>query len=79
MTPEAQAEMIRGMVAGLSDRLAAGGGTPAEWARLVAAYGVLQDKPAAADAWARAQAALAADPEALEKVRAAAVQAGVAQ
>ena len=41
MTAEERQEMIRGMVAGLSDRLATEGGSPEEWARLIGALGVL--------------------------------------
>lgn len=41
MTPEDRAAMIENMVAGLSQRLAEEGGPPSDWARLIAAYGVL--------------------------------------
>lgn len=41
MTVEERQDMIRGMVEGLSDRLATEGGTPPEWARLITALGVL--------------------------------------
>ncbi len=79
MSPEDRAAMIRGMVAGLAERLAQGEGTAAEWARLIRAYGVLGDREAAAAAWAQAQTALAATPAAVAEVRAAAVAAGVAE
>lgn len=79
MTPEERTAMIRTMVAGLAERLADGGGTAEEWARLIRAYGVLGDKDAAAAAWAQAQAALAQTPDAVAQVRAAAVSAGVAE
>jgi len=41
MSPEDRAAMIQNMVAGLSQRLAEEGGPPSDWARLIAAYGVL--------------------------------------
>ncbi|SPJ22474.1 c-type cytochrome biogenesis protein CcmI [Palleronia abyssalis] len=41
MTPEAREEMIRGMVEGLSQRLATEGGPAPDWARLISALGVL--------------------------------------
>lgn len=41
MTGSERMEMIEGMVAGLSDRLASEGGTPEEWAQLIGALGVL--------------------------------------
>tara|TARA_R110002124_G_scaffold11597_2_gene55145 strand:- start:3543 stop:4850 length:1308 start_codon:yes stop_codon:yes gene_type:complete len=61
-------EMIRGMVSRLSDRLATQGGSPAEWARLIRAYGVLGD-PARAHAIAdEARQVFAATPEALAQI-----------
>ncbi|MFC0199503.1 c-type cytochrome biogenesis protein CcmI [Paracoccus rhizosphaerae] len=41
MSAEDRQQMIEGMVAGLQQRLASEGGSPAEWARLVDALGVL--------------------------------------
>ncbi|ACL59046.1 c-type cytochrome biogenesis protein CcmI [Methylobacterium nodulans] len=55
---EDQRSAIRGMVAGLDQRLAAEGGSPEEWARLVRSYGVMGERDKAADALARARAAL---------------------
>ncbi|MGY2047099.1 c-type cytochrome biogenesis protein CcmI [Methylobacterium sp. JK268] len=49
---------IRGMVAGLDERLTAQGGSPEEWARLVRSYGVLGDRAKAGAALDRARAAL---------------------
>ncbi len=77
MDPAARAEMIEGMVAGLSDRLAREGGTPAEWARLIGALGVLGRTEGAAAIWAEAQDVFAGSEAALSVVRAAARQAGV--
>lgn len=79
MTDAERMDMIRGMVAGLSDRLASAGGTPEEWARLVGAYGVLGEKDQAGKIWAEAQTVFAGNEAALATIRAAAVQAGVAQ
>lgn len=79
MTAGDRMEMIRGMVAGLSQRLAGQGGTPAEWAQLIRAYGVLQQTDQARGAWQQAQAAHGTDPGAMDTIRAAAQDAGVAQ
>ncbi len=58
-------EMIGGMVAGLADRLATDGGTPAEWARLIRAYGVLGQTGNAAAVWNEAQDVFSENAEAL--------------
>jgi len=71
--------MIRGMVKGLSDRLAAQGGTPDEWARLITALGVLKEADRAKAIYAEALATFAADPGALDKIRAAGSAAGGAE
>jgi len=59
MEPEARAEFIQGMVAGLSQRLAQDGGTAQDWARLITAYGVLGRTEDAAAVWSEAQAVFA--------------------
>ncbi|MGI3211383.1 c-type cytochrome biogenesis protein CcmI [Roseovarius tibetensis] len=79
MDPEARQDMIRGMVARLSDRLATEGGTAADWARLINAYGVLGESAQARRIWAEAQSVFAENPEGLATVRAAAENAGVAE
>jgi len=79
MDPEARREMIRGMVARLSDRLATEGGTAEDWARLINAYGVLGEAEQAGRIWAEAQSVFADSPERLATVRAAAENAGVAE
>ncbi|MGO4915349.1 c-type cytochrome biogenesis protein CcmI [Pseudogemmobacter sp. W21_MBD1_M6] len=79
MTDADRTEMIRGMVAGLSDRLATSGGSPEEWARLVGAYGVLGETGQAGRIWTEAQTVFAGNEAALATIHAAAVQAGVAQ
>ena len=77
MSPEDRTEMIKGMVAGLEERLFTSGGNPAEWAQLMTALGVLGDRERAMTAWARAQVALADDAAGLDQVRDVARQAGV--
>lgn len=79
MTPEARTEMIRGMVEGLSARLASDGGPAEEWARLITAYGVLGDTAQATRVWTEAQAVFAGRAGDMQLLRAAAEQAGVAE
>ncbi|WP_026757737.1 c-type cytochrome biogenesis protein CcmI [Sediminimonas qiaohouensis] len=77
MSAEDRQQMIRNMVEGLSDRLATEGGSAAEWARLIGAYGVLGETEKARSIWAEAQQVFAERPEALAQVRNAAGRAGV--
>ncbi len=79
MDPEAQAEMVRGMVEGLAERLATQGGTAEEWARLIGALGVLGETERARAIWGEAQGRFAGRAADLATIRAAAVQAGVAE
>lgn len=79
MTPEARTEMIRSMVAGLSERLATQGGPASDWARLITAYGVLGETDRARETWAEARQTFSGDPAALEALRTAAEGAGLAQ
>lgn len=76
---EERAEAIRGMVEGLAARLAGEGGSAADWARLINAYGVLDERDRARAIWAEAQQVFGDRPEALDRIRAAAESAGVAQ
>lgn len=78
MTAEQRVEMIRGMVAGLAERLATEGGPASDWARLIRAYGVLDETDTAAPVLAEARAAFADDPAALAEIEAAAREAGLA-
>ncbi|MBE9476408.1 MAG: c-type cytochrome biogenesis protein CcmI [Proteobacteria bacterium] len=77
MTAEERQKMIGGMVAGLAERLAEKGGTPAEWARLIRAYGSLGETGKASKIWAQARDIFAENPDAtavlLEAARAAEV------
>ncbi|NDW51916.1 c-type cytochrome biogenesis protein CcmI [Aliiroseovarius sp. PrR006] len=79
MSEEDRAEMIQSMITRLSDRLAAYGGTPAEWARLIMALSVVGETEQAAEIYAEAQSVFATQPEALTIVDRAAQQAGIAQ
>ena len=79
MTPEERQEMIQGMVDQLSDRLATEGGSPDEWARLIAALGVLGQAQRAIDIRDEAEAVFAGNTEALQIINAAALQAGIAK
>ncbi len=54
MTPEEPQKMIRGMVEGLAQKLAANPGDADGWLRLGRAYGVLGERDKAADAYERA-------------------------
>lgn len=72
-------DMIRGMVEQLSERLGSQGGSPQEWARLIAALGVLGEVDRAQAIWSEAQQVFAASPGAIDEIRAAAERAGVAE
>lgn len=78
MTAEERIEMIRGMVAGLAERLATEGGPASDWARLIRAYGVLGEAETAAPVLEEARAAFADDPAGLAEIEAAAREAGLA-
>lgn len=79
LTPEERQEMIQGMVNQLSGRLATEGGSPEEWARLIAALGVLGQAQRAIDIRDEAVIVFADNAAALEMIDAAALQAGIAQ
>jgi cytochrome c-type biogenesis protein CcmH len=61
LTPEQRAEMIKGMVAGLAERLKTDGSDVEGWLRLLRAYNVLGDRDKAKAAAADARRALAGD------------------
>ena len=77
MSPEERQQMIRGMVEGLAARLAAQGGAPEEWARLIGALAVLGETERARAIYAEAEGVFAADPAGLATVRSAAEGAGL--
>lgn len=77
MSADERQEMIRGMVARLSDRLATEGGPPEDWARLISSLAVLGDEAQAIAVWNNAQEVFADNPDALEIVREGARAAGL--
>ncbi|MFC4215365.1 c-type cytochrome biogenesis protein CcmI [Pseudophaeobacter arcticus] len=77
MTAEGRQEMIRGMVARLSDRLATEGGSAPEWAQLIGALGVLGEQDRAKAIYAEAKTRFADDTEALAQLESAASMAGL--
>ena len=79
MSLKERQEMICGMVDRLSDRLATEGGASEEWARLIAALGVLGEAQRAIAIRDEALTVFADNAEALEMIDAAALQAGIAQ
>ncbi len=79
MSEEDRQQMIRGMVERLADRLAEEGGPPEDWARLIAALGVLGETDRARSIWQEAQTRFAEAPAALAQLRGAAEGAGVAE
>lgn len=79
MTADERMEMIGGMVAGLSDRLATDGGPPSDWARLITSLAVLGDADQALAVFNNAMQVFENDAGALDVIRAAGSQAGVAE
>lgn len=79
MTASERGEMIRGMIAGLADRLATEGGPAADWAQLIRAYGVLGETDKAAAIAAEATQVFADDEAALAEIRAAIDATGAAE
>jgi cytochrome c-type biogenesis protein CcmH len=77
MTPEARAEMISGMVAGLEQRLARDGSDVDGWQKLIRAHMVLGDKTRANQALRNAKQALAKNASGLAAVLAAAKALGI--
>jgi cytochrome c-type biogenesis protein CcmH len=78
MSPEERQAMIEGMVAQLGARLASEGGPAEDWARLIRALGVLGRTGEASSIWGEARVAFEGDAAALDALRAAARDAGVA-
>ncbi|PRY25238.1 cytochrome c-type biogenesis protein CcmH [Aliiruegeria haliotis] len=78
MAPQDRAEMIRGMVDQLGERLATEGGPPQDWARMISALGVLGETERAAAIWEEAQGRFS-DPSHLALIKEAAVASGVAE
>ena len=72
-----RADMIRGMVEGLSERLAAEGGTSSEWARLIRALTVLGETERAQSILEEAKATFAQDQSGLDEILEAAKEVGL--
>ncbi|MEX0369986.1 MAG: c-type cytochrome biogenesis protein CcmI [Tateyamaria sp.] len=66
LSPAERMEMIRGMVTGLSDRLATEGGPVEDWAQLISALGVLGDMDQARAILINAREVFAGDPAAAD-------------
>ena len=79
MTGAERIEMIEGMVAGLSDRLATDGGPAEEWAQLIGALGVLGRTDQAFAIFKNAEIVFADKPSAIDLITRAAQRAGVAE
>lgn len=77
MSEADRSAMISGMVAQLSDRLAAEGGPPEDWAQLIRSLAVLGRMDEARAIWLESRDVFAADPAALGLLRDAAAGAGV--
>jgi cytochrome c-type biogenesis protein CcmH len=68
LSPERRADMVRGMVERLAERLSREGSDVEGWLRLVRAYMVLGDRDKAASAANDARRALASEPDKLRRV-----------
>lgn len=77
MSPEERMEMIRGMVSGLSDRLATEGGPVEDWAQLIGALGVLGETAQARAIAAEAEEVFAGNDAALSAIAEARTRAGL--
>lgn len=77
MSPEERQQMIEGMVAQLSDRLATDGGTVEEWNRLIRSLAVLERKPEAQKIYDEAKAKFAGQAAELSFLKLAAVESGL--
>jgi cytochrome c-type biogenesis protein CcmH len=66
MSPAERMEMIQGMVAGLSDRLATDGGPVEDWAQLISALGVLGERGRATAILENAMEVFGNDPTAVD-------------
>jgi len=78
MSGQDRQKLINSMVRQLSERLASGGGTAEEWARLIRAYGVLGKPAKARKIWDEAKLKFASNAKGLSLITEAATSAGVA-
>ena len=79
LTAEERQDMIRGMVAGLADRLATEGGPVQDWARLITSLGVLGEIERATEIADEARLVFADEQSALELIEDARSRAGIGQ
>ncbi len=79
MTPQERMEMIGGMIDGLSSRLATEGGPPQDWARLITSLAIMGNPDQSLAVFSNAMEVFADDAGALDIIRAAGSQAGVAE
>ena len=77
MTEEERQQMIQGMVGQLADRLAAEGGPPQDWARLISSLAILGENETALTVLGEAETIFGADIQAVQIVRRAAQEAGL--
>ncbi len=78
MSAQERMDMIGGMVAGLSDRLAREGGPAQDWARMITSLGVLGETQRAGAIYDNALEVFAGDDGALDQIRSAGERAGIA-
>lgn len=79
MTAQERMEMIGGMIDGLSNRLATEGGPPQDWARLITSLAVMGNPDQALAVFNNAVQVFEGDAGAMDIIRAAGSQAGVAE
>lgn len=77
LSPEDRARMIRDMVDRLQQRLATQGGSPEEWARLIAALAMLDQRDQATAILTEARQRFGSAPDALAPIERAATEAGL--
>lgn len=77
MTPAERQQMIQSMVKGLEERLAADGGTPEEWSRLISSLVVIGQKDHAQKILKEARGRFTGAPESLAPIESAAQKAGL--
>ena len=77
MSPEDRQQMIEGMVAQLSDRLAVDGGAVEDWNKLIRSLAVLERKDEAQEIYDEARAKFEGRPAELSFLKQAAVESGL--
>ena len=77
LTDQERSEMVAAMVDGLEERLMSTGGSPEEWARLIRALGVLQQRERASVVYEQAKSTFSGDSAAVETIEFAWRQSGL--